>query len=307
MAVKTDFYYDSCGKGKIHAACWEPAGDPVGVVQLVHGIAEHVARYDDYAAFLTDNGFVVVAEDHMGHGLSVGKKDTKGYFHGGWFQAVGDTLCLMNMTMEKYPGVPYFLFGHSMGSFIARTILAKYPNSGIHGAVICGTAWQSPALLAAALPLSKLICRMDGETNPSKKLQSLMFGSYNKRVEHVRSQNDWLSRDAKVVEQYDLDPMCGFTATAGLYRDMLSGIRYIQEESSLQNMKKDLPVLFVAGSDDPVGSYGTGVEMAADKFRCAGMENVELKLYPLCRHEILNEINKEEVYADTLNWMKRWL
>lgn len=243
----------------------------------------------------------------MGHGLSVGKKGIVGYFHGGWFSAVEDTVRLMNMTMEKYPGVPYFLFGHSMGSFMVRTILSKYPNSGIRGAVICGTAWQSPVLLATAIPLSKFICRTDGEKNPSKKLQALMFGSYNKRVEHVQSDCDWLTRDAKVVQEYDADPMCGFAATAGLYRDMLTGIRYIQEDANLQSMKKDLPILFTAGSDDPVGGYGAGVEKAAAMFRKVGMDTVELKLYPMCRHEILNEINRDEIYEDTLQWLKRWL
>ena len=130
-----------------------------------------------------------------------------------------------------------------------------------------------------------------------------MFGGYNKRVERVRTANDWLTRDNRIVDAYNKDPLCGFTATAGLYRDMLTGISYIQQPETLQAMDKDLPVLFTAGKEDPVGAYGQGVLQAADAFVKAGVKQVGVKLYPLCRHEILNEINRAEVYADILNWI----
>lgn len=301
--MNTDFYYDSCGKGRIHALRWTPETPPRAIVQIVHGIAEHAQRYEEFAEYLNDKGIAVVAEDHMGHGKSIGKDGIQGYFHGGWFAAVSDTVKLAEMTMDAYPGVPYILFGHSMGSFMTRTILAKYPALPLAGAVICGTAWQSGALLKVALPLSKAICRMDGETLPSKKLQTIMFGSYNKRVEHVRSENDWLTRDDRIVAAYDSDPLCGFAASAGLYRDMLNGIAFVQKLSTLSAMNKTLPVLITAGADDPVGSYGAGVKKCYEMFKNAGMENVKLKLYPLCRHEILNEINRGEVYEDMLEWI----
>ena len=149
-----------------------------------------------------------------------------------------------------------------------------------------------------------LIGKRSGETVPSKALEAMAFGSYNKRVEHKRTVCDWLTRDNAVVDAYMADPLCGFTPSAGLFRDMLSGIRYIQKPENLNAMKKDLPVFFIAGGDDPVGSYGKGVRKAAEAFRQAGMEDVTVKLYPLCRHEILNEINKEEVYQDVLSWIE---
>ena len=302
--MRTEYYYDSCGTGKIRACVWAPESEPKAIVQLVHGIAEHVERYDDYATWMNEKGILVVAEDHMGHGKSVGDDGIVGYFHGGWFAAVKDTYALLKQTMEKYPNVPYILFGHSMGSFMARTILAQCPDSGIAGCVVCGTAWQPAALLKIALPMCKLMCGNGGDKKPSAALKKLMFGSYNQKVEHVRTENDWLTRDDRIVDAYNADPMCGFTATAGLYRDMLMGIDYIQKPNALNKMNKKTPVLFVAGSADPVGAYGQGVEMAAKEFQNAGMEDVELKLYPMCRHEILNEINHIQVYEEIQNWIE---
>ena len=302
--MRTEYYYDSCGTGKIRACVWAPESEPKAIVQLVHGIAEHVERYDDYATWMNEKGILVVAEDHMGHGKSVGDVGIVGYFHGGWFAAVKDTYALLKQTMEKYPNVPYILFGHSMGSFMARTILAQYPDSGIAGCVVCGTAWQPAALLKIALPMCKLMCGNGGDKKPSVALKKLMFGSYNQKVEHVRTENDWLTRDDRIVDAYNADPMCGFTATAGLYRDMLMGIDYIQKPNALNKMNKKTPVLFVAGSADPVGAYGQGVELAAKAFQNVGMEDVELKLYPMCRHEILNEINHIQVYEEIQNWIE---
>lgn len=301
--MRTEYYFGSVGAGKIRACVWKPEGHPRAIVQLVHGIAEHIERYHDFACWLSAQGILVVAEDHMGHGKSVGENGILGYFHGGWFAAVEDTYTLLKHTMEDYPGVPYILFGHSMGSFMARTILAKYPESGISGCVICGTAWQPAALLKTALPICNALCKNGGDQKPSAALKKLMFGSYNKRVERVRTPNDWLTRDNRIVDAYNADPKCGFTATAGLYRDMLTGISYVQQPENLAAMDKELPILFTAGKEDPVGAYGQGVQQAADAFRKAGMKQVSCKLYPLCRHEILNEINREDVYKDILAWI----
>ena len=302
--MRTDVYYESCGVGHIRAGIWAPAGEPVAVVQILHGIAEHIERYENFARYLNQHGILVVAADHMGHGKSIGSNGIQGYFHGGWFSAVEDACQLLNTTKKQYPDLPYILFGHSMGSFMARTILARHPDSEITGAVICGTGWQSSLLLNAAIPMCNHICKKGGEQDPSPMLQKLMFGSYNKKVEHVRTDNDWLTRDSRVVDAYNADPLCGFPATAGLYRDMLTGIRYIQKEQSLQAMKKELPVLFVAGGDDPVGGYGVGVQQTVQKFKAVGMKDVTCKLYALCRHEILNEINKDEIFEDILNWIR---
>lgn len=302
--MKQDIWYPSRGKGQIHACRWTPEGEPKAVLQIVHGIAEFVERYEDFACYLNGLGYVVVAEDHMGHGKSIEGGSTRGYFHGGWFTAVEDTMTLMKDTMASYPDLPYVLFGHSMGSFMARTILCRYPDCGISAAVICGTGWQPAFALPAMIRLVDGVCKKQGEENPSETLQNLVFGSYNKKVEHPRTPYDWLTRDKQIVDEYIAHPDCGFTASAGLLREMMKGIAYIEKPGNLANMKKDLPVLFIAGGDDPVGNYGKGVRRSGEAFRQAGMADVTVKIYPLGRHEILNEINREEVYADVSGWLE---
>ena len=302
--MRTDFWYDSKGAGKIHGCKWTPEGDVKAVLQIVHGIAEFVERYDEFAKFLNAHGIAVVAEDHMGHGQSINGEGIQGYFHGGWFTAIDDTYQLLQDTKAEFPDVPYFLFGHSMGSFFARTILCRYPGSGIAAAVICGSAWQHAFALPALIKVIDGICKKNGETKPNETLQNMVFGGYNKKVEHPRTPYDWLSRDAKIVDAYVEHPLCGFTASAGLLREMMKGIHYIEQPKNLAAMKKDLPVFFIAGKDDPVGSYGKGIEKCMAEFRKAGMTDVSCRIYPLCRHEILNEINREEIFEDVLKWIE---
>ena len=305
--MRTDIWLDSLGGGKLHGCRWTPEGEIRAVVQIIHGIAEYVERYDHFANYLNSQGILVVAEDHMGHGQSICAESKQGYFNGGWMAAVKDTCRLMHRTMEECPGVPYILFGHSMGSFMARTILAKYPDSGITGAVICGTGWLPGAVVSARKLMSNLVCKRIGEQTPSEKLNAVVFGGYNKKVEHPRTTHDWLSRDNAVVDAYVADPLCGFVPSCGLLRDMMEGILYIQNPENLARMKKNLPVFFIAGGDDPVGSYGAGVLQAAEEFKKAGMEQVDVRIFPLCRHEILNEINKEEVYEAVKDWINKSL
>lgn len=301
--MKKQYFFDSAGIGKIATVRWEPDSDPVGIVQIVHGIAEHSERYEDFALYLNDLGYIVVSEDHMGHGKSCEHGSTKGFFHGGWWAAVDDVCTLMRITMEQFPGVPYVLFGHSMGSFMARSVLAKYPDIGIDGCVICGTGWQPEAALRAGKLLADTIRKFSDPKKPSDLLHNIAFGSYNKRVERVRSPHDWLTRDNAIVDAYAADPMCGFQASAGLMGDMFEGIGYIQQRENLAQMNKDIPIFFIAGGDDPVGDFGKGVMKAVHAFEDVGMEHVTTKIYPLARHEILNEINKRDVYSDVSKWL----
>ena len=303
--MRTDLFFDSCGAGKIHACRWMPEGEVKAVLQIVHGIAEFVERYDDFANYLTTLGYAVVAEDHMGHGQSIGQGSVQGYFHGGWFAAVEDTYRLLRSTMAAFPGIPYVLFGHSMGSFMARTILAKYPDSGIRAAIICGTGWQPRLALPALIKVVEGMCKRTGEDKPSPQLHKMIFGGYNSRIQNPRTPNDWLTRDETIVDAYNAHPLCGFVPACGLLRDMMKGIYYVEQPKNLANMKKHLPVLFIAGTEDPVGPYGKGVEQAARAFQKAGMVNVSVKLYPQCRHEILNELNKQEVYRDISHFLAR--
>lgn len=299
-------YLQSAGSGRIYCRVWEPEGTPRAMVQIVHGIAEHVERYDEFARFLTGHGILVAADDHMGHGKSIGEGDTQGFFTGGWEAAVADSRQLQEKMMEAYPDVPCFLLGHSMGSFMARTMLFRYPESGIRGAIISGTGWQPALMLKAGLALCRHEEKKHGEKNTSDALNKIVFGGYNKKFKPNRTPYDWICSDEAVVDRYAADPLCGFDATIGLARDMLTGIGLIQDKSNLAKMKKDLPVWFFAGDQDPVGNMGKGVRQAAEAFREAGMENVTVTLYE-GRHEMLNEKNRTRVFADVLAWVERYL
>ena len=302
--MRKQIAYPSCGQGQIRGLRWEPDGDVKAVVQIVHGIAEHVQRYDHFASFLTQHGILVVAQDHMGHGRSIDGGSIKGYFTGGWFAAVDDTYRLLQETKAEFPHTPYILLGHSMGSFIARSILCKYPDSGIAGAIISGTAWMPGAVVTAGHALAGIICKLQDEKLPNDTLQGMMFGGYNKRVEHVRTKSDWLTRDETIVDAYEADPDCGFVTSAGLLRDMLVGLKFIHNKNHLMQMEHTLPVLFLSGEEDPVGGYGTGVRAAAEAFQKAGVHKVSLRLYSQGRHEMLNELNRDEVYGDILGWIE---
>lgn len=298
-----EFYLASNGAGRIHCGLWLPEGQPRAVVQIIHGIAEHIGRYDHFARFLTERGFAVCADDHMGHGLSVESGGVFGYFSGGWMAAVRDERSLFEEMKKRFPAVPYFMLGHSMGSFLLRTYLYTYPGE-LTGAIISGTGWQPELALSAGLALCRLEQLRIGETGRSKLLKELMFGAYNKKFSPNRTPNDWICSDEAVVDAYTEDSLCGFDATVGLTRDMLTGISMNQKKENLAKMDKTLPVLFVSGMQDPVGAMGEGVLRTIDAFKRAGLTNVTIRLYPEGRHEMLNETNRTEVYADVLSWLE---
>ena len=295
-----EFFFPARKDAQIHCCQWVPAGKPRGIVQIVHGIAEYAARYDALAQVFADHGFVVAAEDHMGHGKSISEQIPQGCFDGGWLAAVSDTYRLLQMTKEEYPDLPYILYGHSMGSFMARTLLYTYPEAGLRACVLSGTGWMPKAVLKGGRAVCLLEGKRKGMDNPSPAIDKLMFGAYNKGFDHPRTPSDWLSRDEAEVDKYLADPLLGFSPSIGLAREMLGGMLMNEDRKNLAKMPKDLPVLFLSGDKDPVGGNGKGVQLAWSAFVEAGMTDVRLKLYPDGRHEMHNELNREEVYADVL-------
>lgn len=305
MPVFTDYTFKSCNsKTDIHVRRCTPDGEVKGVVQIAHGIAEHVERYDRFAAFLANNGFVVVANDHLGHGKSIADKSDLGFFaeNGGWEFVVGDMRRLCRLTNDEYLGLPYFLFGHSMGSFLSRTFIIRFPDL-LDGVILSGTGQQPPAIVAGGKLISCREIRRHGRRYVSDRLDRMAFGGYNKAFAPLRTDCDWLSRDTEAVDKYVADPLCGFKATAGLFSDLMGGIRFVSRSENLLRMRKELPVFFLSGDSDPVGENGKGVMRAYQSFLKAGMKDVTLKLYPGGRHEMLNELNYEEVHADILAWL----
>lgn len=305
MPTFKDFYFNSStGKNKIHARMCVPDAEPRAIVQIIHGIAEYIDRYDEFMSFLADNGIIAVGTDHLGHGKSIESEEQTGFFayDNGWDYAVRDEEVLRLAMHENYPELPIIVFGHSMGSFMTRTLLIRYPDA-FNAAIISGTGNQGAALVNGGLFMGNLVTGLKGAHHYSKFLNNLAFGSYNKIYENPKTEYDWLSRDEANVQKYIDDPLCGFIPSCSLFRDMMTGVKFITNKKNLTAMNKDMPVYFMSGNMDPVGECGKGVQKAYSNFLEAGMKDVSIKLYPGGRHEMLNEINKDEVYTDILAWL----
>lgn len=305
MPTFKDFYFNSStGKNKIHARMCVPDAEPRAIVQIIHGIAEYIDRYDEFMSFLADNGIIAVGTDHLGHGKSIESEEQTGFFayDNGWDYAVRDEEVLRLAMHENYPELPIIVFGHSMGSFMARTLLIRYPDA-FNAAIISGTGNQGAALVNGGLFMGNLVTGLKGAHHYSKFLNNLAFGSYNKIYDNPKTEYDWLSRDESNVQKYIDDPLCGFIPSCSLFRDMMTGVKFITNKKNLTAMNKDMPVYFMSGDMDPVGECGKGVQKAYNNFLEAGMKDVSIKLYPGGRHEMLNEINKDEVYTDILAWL----
>ena len=297
-------FLSSDGKTSLYYREYLPQGEPAGIVQIVHGVAEHVDRYHDFCEFLAENGYIVVAHDQLGHGRSAADESSLGFFaeEDGWGKALQDVRKLHDLTAEKHPGKPYYMFGHSMGSFLVRTYMIKY-RVGLDGVVLSGTGQQSAALLNMGLLVTAAEIRRHGARYHSELVNNMAFGGYNKKFSDVRTTFDWLSRDESVVDSYVEDPLCGYVPSVGLLRDMFSGMEFNGKPKNISRMKKDLPVLFVSGDCDPVGESGKGVIRCYKGFLKAGMKDVTMKLYHEGRHEMLNELNSDEVFQDILYWL----
>ena len=305
MPTFKDFYFNSStGKNKIHARMCVPDAEPRAIVQIIHGIAEYIDRYDEFMCFLADNGIIAVGTDHLGHGKSIESEEQTGFFayDNGWDYVVRDEEVLRLAMHENYPELPIIVFGHSMGSFMARTLLIRYPDA-FNAAIISGTGNQGAALVNGGLIMGNLVTGLKGAHHYSKFLNNLAFGSYNKIYDNPKTEYDWLSRDEANVQKYIDDPLCGFIPSCSLFRDMMTGVKFITNKKNLTAMNKDIPVYFMSGDMDPVGECGKGVQKAYNNFLEAGMKDVSIKLYPGGRHEMLNEINKDEVYTDILAWL----
>ena len=254
--------------------------------------------------FLAENGFVAVGNDHLGHGKSIARLEEQGIFaeKGGWNYVVEDMKKLREQVTEQFPNLPYVFFGHSMGSFLTRTFLILHPDL-YDAAILSGTGHQAPALVNGGYLAAELMTMLKGPRSSGQALNDMAFGSYCKRIENPRTPFDWLSRDSETVDRYIADPLCGFVCKTSLYRDMMGGLKFLTNQKNISRMNKDAPIYFMSGAEDPVGDYGAGVETAYKAFCRAGLKDVMIRLYPGGRHEMLNEINRNDVMQDILNWL----
>lgn len=285
---------------------WKPAGgaETKAVLHILHGMAEHGGRYDDFARFLVSKGIAVVIQDHRGHGKSI-ENGLKGFFAdaGGWQRVADDAFELSSAIANEFEDVPLFLMGHSMGSFLARTVMVQHPDL-YDGVVIMGTGAGQGLVGAAGRLIARREIRKNGPRKPTIVMNNLSFGGYNKRFEPGRTGFEWLSRDPAQVDKYVADPLCGFVCTAEFYLDLLDGIAYANSARNASTLPKDLPLLIISGSMDPVGNFSKGVRKVYAMYQRAGLTDVTLALVEGARHEVLNETDRAQTYQRIYQWIR---
>lgn len=304
--MKKEFYYPSKdGETQIHAIEWMPDTEIKAVLQICHGMVEYIDRYHDFAEFLSKNGYYVVGHDHLGHGKSVTGLEKLGYFHetNGNAYVIADIHKLRVQTEKKYPNVPYFIMGHSMGSFLVRQYMGLY-GGGLSGTIIMGTGEQPDILLHAGKAVCRIIAACKGWEYRSKLVDGMAAGGYERHFRGETDGSNWLSRNPENVKKYKADSLCGYMFTVNAYYHMFYGMEQMNRQEREGKIAKNLSIFLVAGKEDPVGNFGKSVENVYKKYQKCGIKDVEMKLFEEDRHEILNESDREQVYQDILAWLE---
>lgn len=304
--TKEEFYYKSADqKTTIHAIKWIPDQEVRAILQIAHGVTEHIDRYNELAEYLTTKGILVVGNDHLGHGKSLG---TEMYFgpHGSWNYIVEDMKTCKTMIEKDYLNIPYFMLGFSLGSFALRTYLIDYQDP-LAGAIIVGTGYTSPLEIALARFIAKSEEKKYGDEKTTAKIKDLTFGTYNKMLKNPKTDYDWLSLSEKNLEEYTTDPLRGEAMSIGLFRELLTGMSYTGNFKNIQKMNKEIPILLLSGDQDPVGGQTKGVKKVAKLFKKNNMKEVTVKYYENLRHDVLHEDIKEDIYTYLLDWINNHL
>lgn len=308
MITEKNFSFKSSdGRNNISAKYWIPESAPIAVLQITHGMVEYKERYDGFARFMAENGFLVCAHDHLGHGDSVSTVSDWGYINE---KSPSDFLVedmngLRKIASQEYPGIPYYMLGHSMGSFMLRKYITRY-GEGLSAAVIMGTGHNGSATAKVALGLTGTLALVKGWRHRSDFIQGLAFGESYKKYDltGTDTSNSWLTKDTAIVEKYYKDPKCTYKFTLAGYKALFEAVGAACDVKAAGAIPKDLPLLIVSGADDPVGDCGAGVEKAYKMYCDAGLHDITMKLFQGDRHEILNELDRETVYAYIFDFLK---
>ncbi len=296
----------SNGRSHLHGVIWRPEKDAKMVLQLAHGMLEHIEYYEDFACWLADHGVVVAGHDHLGHGRTAVGPEEFGFFaeKDGYVYLVKDVNRVRRYLTARFSELPYFLMGHSMGSFMVRRYLTAF-GEGLSGAVLMGTGHQPQVQVRLGLALAGIGSAVLGADYRSRTVQKLFRGVMNRKIRPARTSMDWLSTDQEQVDRFVSDDFCSHLFTCSAYRDLLRMVSDAENQKLLQRVPKELPLLMISGKEDPVGEYGRGVERACQACRKAGIQNVEMLLYPEGRHELVIETNRLQVAEDILHWMEK--
>lgn len=281
-----------------------PPANPV-IIQIVHGMAEHIHRYDEFAKELVKEGYIVYGNDHRGHGRTAKTREDLGYFSdkNGWDRILQDLNEITEKIRKEYPHSKIILFGHSMGSFLSRRYVQIFPGA-VNALIVSGTGYRNGIRGRIGMIVAKGSKFILGKKKTNKLLDKMAFGSFNNRFKPNATSSDWLSRDKEAVKAYIEDPLCGFIFTSEAFYDLMQGIEEVHEKENLEKTPRDLPMYIFSGTQDPVGSYGKGMLKVYEIYKNIGMKNITYKLYPEGRHEMLNETNKQEVYKDMIHWIR---
>lgn len=308
MQTQEFTFLSNNGKTNIHCVKWVPDnGEFKAILQITHGMIEFIERYALFAEFLTEKGFLVVGHDHLGHGSSVESPKDWGYFapENPSDILIADMHKLRTTIQAEYPGYPYFMLGHSMGSYMLRKYLA-FHNENLSGAIIMGTGFVPENTTKLGMTVTKCIAAFKGWDYRSKMVANLSFGGASYKGYDLTGKdrsNSWLTKDEKIVEFYYNEPRCTYTFTLNGYKGLFEAVLFDCKEENVAKVPKDLPIFIVSGKMDPVGDLGEGVMKVYEMFKNTGHEDLTYQLYENDRHEILNETDKEKVYADIFAWM----
>ncbi|MCR5416667.1 MAG: lysophospholipase [Pseudobutyrivibrio sp.] len=310
MASQQEYSFKSSdGHSTIHCRKWVPSGEIVAVLQLVHGMVEYIERYDEFANFMAEKGYLVVGHDHIGHGHSVEKDEDLGVMTGAHPSdfMVDDIYTHYSMTKKAYPGVPYFILGHSMGSYMLRKFLSVKSAylEDLSGAVIMGTGQESAGTCVGGLAVIGLLSLIKGKNYRSTFVRDMTYSAPYKKYDCYGKDysKSWLSKNIENVDKYYHDKYCTYTFTLNAYKGLVEATKYACSPECPRKMRQNVPLLVISGEADPVGALGEGTKAAADALKAAGIKDVTLKLYPGDRHEILNELDRDKVYDDIYMWL----
>ncbi len=278
---------------------WEAEGKATAVIQIIHGLGEHSARYERFALEAVRRGFAVCAHDHRGHGPQAAQI---GFFapENGWDLLVEDSHQVTQFLQQRYPDLPLILLGHSMGSYIAQSYAMRFSDS-LRALILSGSTWPSRPLLVVGRLLARLLSWRRGKNGHSPLLDKIGFGDFNKKFEPARTELDWLSREPDEVDKYIDDPLCGGPYTTGLWIDLLGGLLRISKDEALRKIPSSLPILITGGSDDPVGG-ADGMGQLSAHYEATDHTELTTRIYSGGRHEMLNETNRDEFTSDLLRW-----
>lgn len=301
---KTQFTFESEDHQTITAQKWVADGQPKACIQIAHGMAEHIERYDEFAMNLAQEGYAVYGNDHRGHGKTAGTLENVGYFadQDGFNLVVQDMKQLTDIIREAFPGIPVFLFGHSMGSLLSRNYITKHADS-LKGLILSGVMGDLGEMSEPVINMIKGEAQEKGPKAPSAIMADLTGKSRNEAFEPARTDFDWLTRDEKQVDKYIADPFCGSDFSCGYWIDFLTGLQETSEQEKAGKLPQNLPVFFLSGDKDPIGNNGQAVKDVCQTYKNAGVKDVTIKLYPEGRHEMINEPNKSEVFQDIFQWV----